>query len=163
MKEHTYNINLNWTGNSGDGTKDYKTYSRNHTISVNNKPDILLSSDPNFKGDNTRYNPEELLVISLSSCHMLWYLHLCSVNHIVVIDYTDNATGTMEEAANGSGVFAEVILHPVVIISNAEMIEKAMQLHHEANNMCFIANSVNFPVKHEPVIKVAAVQDFVLK
>ncbi len=155
MNTHTYQISLRWTGNTGTGTNDYKAYSRNHTISVNNKPDVLLSSDPNFRGDNSRYNPEELLVASLSSCHMLWYLHLCSVNNIVVLDYTDKATGTMQEASNKSGVFTEVTLHPVVIITNVVMTDKAIQLHHEANKMCFIANSVNFPVRHEPVIKIA--------
>ncbi|MEP6513701.1 MAG: OsmC family protein [Parafilimonas sp.] len=155
MPEHNYEINTRWTGNLGVGTKRYNLYSRNHLISVKDKPDILCSSDPSFRGDKTRYNPEELLLASLSSCHMLWYLHLSAVNNIVVIDYTDKATSAMQEDADGSGFFTEVKLHPIVIITDASMTGKAKQLHHDANKMCFIANSVKFPVKHEAVIKIA--------
>ena len=154
-KEHTYTLTTKWNGNTGTGTSAYKAYERAHTIEKENKPDILLSSDPAFRGDTTRYNPEELLLASLSSCHMLWYLHLCSEAGIVVVDYTDHATGIMEETADGGGKFVEVALHPVVTVSDASMIEKANALHHKANELCFIANSVNFPVKHEPVCKVA--------
>ena len=150
-KEHTYTLTTKWTGNTGTGTSAYKAYERAHTIEKENKPDILLSSDPAFRGDTTRYNPEELLLASLSSCHMLWYLHLCSEAGIVVVDYVDHATGIMEETADGGGRFVEVALHPVVTVSDASMIEKANALHHKANELCFIANSVNFPVKHEPV------------
>ena len=150
-KEHTYTLTTKWTGNTGTGTSAYKAYERAHTIEKENKPDILLSSDPAFRGDTTRYNPEELLLASLSSCHMLWYLHLCSEAGIVVVDYADHATGIMEETADGGGKFVEVALHPVVTVSDAFMIEKANALHHKANELCFIANSVNFPVKHEPV------------
>ena len=154
-KEHTYTLTTKWTGNNGTGTSAYKAYERAHTIEKENKPDILLSSDPAFRGDTTRYNPEELLLASLSSCHMLWYLHLCSEAGIVVVDYTDHATGIMEETADGGGKFVEVALHPVVTVSDASMIKKANALHHKANELCFIANSVNFPVKHEAVCKVA--------
>ncbi|MDN5200848.1 OsmC family protein [Fulvivirgaceae bacterium BMA10] len=150
MKEHHYNITMRWTGNLGKGTLDYKSYNRDHIVSVKGKGlEIPGSSDPSFLGDKTRYNPEELLVSSLSSCHMLWYLHLCAVNKIIVIDYVDNATGTMEEATNGSGRFREVTLNPVVKVKNEDMIEKADQLHAEANKMCFIANSCNFPIHHK--------------
>ena len=150
-KEHTYTLTTKWTGNTGTGTSAYKAYERAHTIEKENKPDILLSSDPAFRGDTTRYNPEELLLASLSSCHMLWYLHLCSEAGIVVVDYADHATGIMEETADGGGKFVEVALHPAVIVSDVSMIEKANALHHKANELCFIANSVNFPVKHEAV------------
>lgn len=154
-KQHIYTLTTKWTGNTGTGTSAYKAYERAHTIEKKNKPDILLSSDPAFRGDTTRYNPEELLLASLSSCHMLWYLHLCSEAGIVVVDYADYATGIMEETAEGGGKFVEVALHPAVIVSDASMIEKANALHHKANELCFIANSVNFPVKHEPVCGVA--------
>ena len=147
-KQHKYSLTTKWTGNTGTGTSAYKAYERAHQIQKENKPDLLLSSDPSFRGDTTRYNPEELLVASLSSCHMLWYLHLCSEAGVVVVDYVDHASGVMEETADGGGRFVEVILHPSVTVSDASMIEKANALHHRANELCFIANSMNFLVKH---------------
>jgi len=149
-KEHTYKTALTWTGNTGEGTKDYKSYNRNHTISVEDKPDILGSSDPLFRGDKTRHNPEDLLVSALSACHMLWYLHLCAVSGITVVEYSDNAEGTMQETADGGGYFTEVILRPSVVITDAAQIDKANKLHRDANKLCFIANSCNFPVRHIP-------------
>jgi len=148
-KEHLYKTNIEWTGNRGEGTSHYKSYDRRHVISVDNKPVIQASSDPAFMGDATKYNPEELLVAALSSCHMLWFLHLCSDHGIVVVDYKDEATGVMLETASG-GHFTEVVLHPLVTVSDKAHINKANELHHEANKKCFIANSCNFPVKHEP-------------
>jgi organic hydroperoxide reductase OsmC/OhrA len=117
---------------------------------MNGKPIIQGSSDAAFRGDKTKHTPEDLFVCSLSTCHMLWYLHLCAVNGVVVVEYVDDSVGTMEETANGSGRFTEVVLHPVVTVSEKTMIEKANALHHEAHKMCFIANSVNFPVVHKP-------------
>ncbi|WP_129716128.1 OsmC family protein [Pedobacter sp. SYP-B3415] len=150
-KSHHYAASLTWTGNRGSGTMDYRSYDRDYTISIQGKPEILGSSDPQFLGNKQRHNPEELLVVSLSSCHMLWYLHLCAKNGIVVIDYRDHATGEMEETADGGGRFTAVTLHPEVIISDPSKKEQAQALHAEANKLCFIANSCNFPVKHEPV------------
>jgi len=148
-KAHQYQTNLVWTGNKGSGTMDYRSYDRSYVISVNNKPDILGSSDSAFMGDKGRYNPEDLLVSSLSSCHMLWYLHLCSENGIIVLDYKDSASGRMMENEDGSGQFAEVVLHPVVTINKEGDVEKANALHEKAHKMCFIANSCNFPIRHE--------------
>ncbi len=150
MKNHHYKTKITWTGNSGRGTKDYRAYERSHTISVNEKETINASSDPSFRGDKTKYNPEELLVASLSSCHMLSYLHLCAINNIIVLAYVDDAEGTMQETDNGGGHFTEVVLKPLITISDKGMLEKATQLHHDANELCFIASSCNFPVKHEP-------------
>jgi len=150
MSTHHYHTTLAWTGNKGTGTSDYKAYERNHLLTVNGKPEIPASSDPKFRGDKSRYNPEELLVASLSSCHMLWYLHLCAVNGVVVVDYTDNAAGTMKENEDGSGQFIEVTLRPLVVVKEQSMIEKANALHEEAHNLCFIARSVNFSVHHIP-------------
>src|ERR1700759_3681585 len=113
-KEHRYSVDLAWTGNKGEGTTRYTAYSRDHVLRVQGKPDLPGSSDPSFRGSRDRYNPEELLVSSLSSCHMLWYLHLCSANQVVVVDYRDQAKGFMMERADGSGYFREVILCPVV-------------------------------------------------
>lgn len=150
---HTYKSKITWTGNTGTGTSDYKTYERSHTISIENKADILATSDPAFRGDKTKHNPEDLFLSALSSCHMLWYLHLCATAGINVVSYEDNAIGIMEEAKNGSGKFTEVTLYPSVTITDAALIDKANSLHHEANNMCFIANSCSFKVKHEPTCK----------
>ncbi len=155
MKTHTYEIKVEWTGNEGKGTLDYKSYSRDHSISANGKyDDILGSSDPSFLGDRSRYNPEDLFLSSLSSCHMLWYLHLCSVHKIIVTDYVDNATAVMEETKNGSGRFKKVVLNPIVTIKNKELVEKANALHTEANKICFIANSCNFKIGHNQKVVV---------
>ena len=153
MKQHTYDIRVDWTGNDGQGTKTYKSYRRDHTISSEGSPSIPGSSDPHFRGDPTRYNPEQLLVASLSACHMLWYLHLCSVNQVTVLDYYDAASGTMEEADDGAGAFIQVLLKPVVKIAAGDDHEKALALHHEAHRLCFIANSVNFPVEVVPQLE----------
>lgn len=149
-KLHQYQTSLTWAGNKGSGTMDYRSYDRSYVISIDQKPDILGSSDSAFLGDKNKHNPEDLLVSSLSACHMLWYLHLCSQHGIIVLDYKDNAVGQMSEDADGSGRFTEVTLHPQVLIATKGDIEKANALHAEANKMCFIANSCNFPVKHEP-------------
>lgn len=155
MKEHHYKVNITWTGNKGKGTASYTAYDRDHTISSSNKPVIPASSDPSFRGDATRYNPEELLVASLSSCHMLWFLHLCSAAGVIVLEYLDDATGTMEETADGGGHFTEVTLFPVITVASEEMITQADDLHEKANALCFIARSCNFPVHHKPIYKVA--------
>ncbi len=147
-KEHHYSLTMTWTGNTGEGTRSYQSYSRNHVYSSEGKPEIPGSSDPSFRGDPKRYNPEELLVATLSSCHMLWYLHLCSANGIVIESYEDKPVGIMVEEENGTGYFTEVILKPLVLISKGD-VAKANELHHQAHDMCFIANSVKFPVKCE--------------
>ncbi|MBK1895165.1 OsmC family protein [Chryseobacterium paridis] len=153
-KEHHYKSTIQWTGNKGAGTSNYRNYDRSHTISVENKAIIEGSSDPAFRGDKTKHNPEDLLLSSLSSCHMLWYLHFCSEAGIIVTDYTDSATGIMEETANGSGHFKEVTLNPTITVTEDSMVEKAKELHKKANEFCFIANSVNFPVKHMCTVSV---------
>jgi organic hydroperoxide reductase OsmC/OhrA len=151
MKEHNYRTNLQWTGNTGKGTETYRGYERSYIISVEGKPPIEGSSDPSFRGDKSKYNPEEMFVASLSSCHMLWFLHFCSEASVVVLEYTDSATGIMIESDDGNGKFAEVILKPRVKVKEAWMIEKTNALHDKAQQFCFIANSVNFPVRHEAV------------
>lgn len=130
-----------------------------HSILAENKPEILASSDPAFRGDPTKHSPEELFVASISQCHMLWYLHLCADAGVVVTDYIDNAIATMVENAEGSGKFVEVILRPLVNVTEESMIGLANDLHEKANKMCFIANSINFKVKHEPEILYSAVNN----
>jgi len=148
--EHHYSLTIKWTGNKGTGTSDYRSYERSHIIQTQNKVEITASSDPAFRGDKTKYNPEELLIASLSGCHMLSYLHLCVVAGVVVTEYTDEATGTMVETPDGRGHFTEVTLNPGVTVKESSMISKANELHKRANEVCFIANSVNFPVHHKP-------------
>lgn len=147
---HHYPIQMRWTGNTGQGTRDYRGYERAHEYVVDGKPVIPGSSDPAFRGDRTRYNPEELLVMSLSSCHMLWYLHLCAEHKIVVVDYADAADGTMVETADTGGHFTEVVLRPSVTLAPGSNTELAESLHERAHHLCYIANSVNFPVRCEP-------------
>jgi organic hydroperoxide reductase OsmC/OhrA len=155
-REHHYSVGLDWSGNEGTGTASYRSYGRSHVISGEGKPDIPGSSDPHFRGDPARWNPEELLVAALSACHQLAYLHLCAVNGIVVTAYKDDAKGVMVEEPGGAGQFASVMLRPTVTISADSDPEKAKALHHDAHALCFIARSVNFPVTHEPVIVVEA-------
>jgi organic hydroperoxide reductase OsmC/OhrA len=149
LKEHSYNINLQWTGNTGKGTETYRGYERSHQISVEGKQIIEASSDPSFRGDKTKYNPEEMFVASLSSCHMLWFLHLCSDASVIVLEYSDAAVGKMVESDDGNGKFSEVILHPKVKVKEEWMLEKIDPIHEKANAFCYIANSCNFPVTLE--------------
>jgi organic hydroperoxide reductase OsmC/OhrA len=150
MSHHNYTTTIKWTGNTGAGTARYDAYERSHILSIHNKPDLACSSDTPFRGDGTKYNPEDMLLYSLSSCHMLWYLHLCADAGIVVTEYMDNATGILTMNAPGGARFTEVVLHPEVIITDASRIGEANALHHKAHEHCFIAKSVNFPVMHEP-------------
>jgi organic hydroperoxide reductase OsmC/OhrA len=149
-KRHLYRASLHWDAGAGPGTESYKSYSREHRIKSEGKPEIVATSG--FHG-SAHYNPEELLVASLSSCHMLWYLHLCSQSGIVVTRYIDEAEGTMIEDAAIGGKFERAVLRPRVTISKGDK-QKAAALHHEAHRLCFIANSVNFPIDCEPTIEV---------
>ncbi len=151
-RQHTYSVSIEWTGNTGRGTESYKGYSRNHIIRAGAKPDLQGSSDAAFKGDAARWNPEDLLVASLSACHQLWYLHCCAVNGIAVQAYSDMASGVMTEDQAKGGFFTKVTLHPRVTIRAGDDAALALRLHHDAHEKCFIANSVNFPVECEPVI-----------
>ena len=152
MRDHHYETTIAWTGNTGEGTATYRSYERNFTLTAPGKPEIAGSSDAAFRGDASRYNPEEMLLAALSSCHMLAYLHLCAVNEVVVVGYEDHAIGTMQEREGGSGAFTRVQLTPKVTISADSEADTAAALHHKAHELCFIANSVNFPVENAPVI-----------
>ena len=153
-KAHSFEVSVVWTGNTGEGTSAYTSYERAHEISAEGKPAIQGSSDPAFRGDRSRYNPEELLVASLSACHMLWYLHLCADAQIVVTDYVDRASGTMRLTEDGGGRFEEVVLRPAVTVRRGGDAELAQALHARAHHLCFIANSVNFEVRNEPTVSV---------
>jgi organic hydroperoxide reductase OsmC/OhrA len=155
-REHSYHTNVTWTGNTGTGTASYRGYKRDHEIAADGKPVIPGSSDPAFRGDPARWNPEELLVASLSTCHQLWYLHLCADAGIVVTAYDDRAEGVLTERPDGGGRFARVVLRPRVTITSAAHRELALSLHERAHAMCFIASSVNFAVSTEASIVVDA-------
>jgi organic hydroperoxide reductase OsmC/OhrA len=148
---HEYDVTVVWTGDRGSGTSGYRDFSRDHDVSADGPPTIAASADPALTGDRNRWNPEQALTAALSQCHMLWYLHLCADAGIVVTEYTDRAHGTMVETARG-GHFTEVVLRPHVTVSTQEMIPHATKLHRTAHERCFIANSVNFPVRHEPQV-----------
>lgn len=152
-KEHDYSVAVTWTGNDGAGTVDYRAYRRDHEIAAPGRPTILGSSDPAFRGDPTRWNPEELLVAAVSQCHMLWFLHLAASAGVSVVEYVDRPTGTMIEEPGGVGQFREVTLRPEVTINDPAQLELAESLHHQAGQVCFIARSVNFPIRHDPVTK----------
>ncbi|MEU4093389.1 OsmC family protein [Streptomyces sp. NPDC026673] len=157
-RRHTYATEVTWTGNRGPGTSTYRGYGRDHEITAPGLPvpPISGSSDPAFRGDSARWNPEQLLLAALSQCHMLSYLHVCTVAGVVVTSYTDRAEGTLQETADGGGHFTDALLRPRVEVASAAMVEAAAALHAEANRLCFIANSVDFPVRHEAEVTVAA-------
>src|SRR5581483_1177652 len=156
-REHRYLVTNTWSGNLGRGTADYRAYSRNHELAAPGKPAAIHgSSDRTFRGDPSRYNPEELLVSALSACHMLAMLNLCADAGIVVTEYTDQAEGLMRENPDGSGEFVRVTLHPRMAITDDSRVADALALHHRAHELCFIARSVNFPVEHDPTVVTAA-------
>ncbi len=150
---HTYATHLTWTGNRGTGTSNYRAYDRAHEIRLADKPALFCSADPAFRGDPTRHNPEELLVASLSSCHMLWLLHLAADAGLVVVEYVDDAHGTMEETTDGGGHFTEVILRPTVTTASEVEPARMDELHERAHSLCYIARSVNFPVRCEARVR----------
>ena len=148
---HTFETTTTWSGR----TADYRSYSRAHETVAHGRPPIPSASDPQFRGHPERWNPELLLVASLSQCHLLWMLHLAATNDVVITRYEDRAVGTMAMTKEGGGRFTEVVLRPVVTVEDASMVERAEALHEQAHGLCFIANSVNFPVRHEPETRVS--------
>lgn len=156
LGEHRYSLTATWTGNSGAGTAGFRDYRRDTTLQIAGKPELLASADKPFRGDPSRWNPEDLLLASLSQCHLLSYLHACITAGVVVVSYRDEATAVMKENGSGGGAFSEVTLHPQVVVAEESMIDAALSAHVQANEWCFIANSVNFPVRHEPTVSAAS-------
>lgn len=153
---HDYDIAITWTGNTGEGTKNIRSYSRNHDVDASGLPSIASSSDPAFRGDPTRWNPEQLYIASIAQCHMLWYLGLAANAGVTVTAYEDHPTGTMIEEPSGAGQFEQVTLHPVVTITRDSDPLLAKRLHEQVADYCFIARSVNTPIHHEVTVKVEA-------
>ena len=152
-KDHHYRVNVTWTGNNGTGTSAYRAYERAHVISAEGKSDIAGSSDPTFRGDPRCWNPEELFVAALSACHKLWYLHLCAVEGVVVTAYLDRAEGIMLEDDAHGGRMTGITLSPQVTIAAGTDAKRAKSLHGDAHAACYLANSVNFPVSIQPIIR----------
>lgn len=155
MGNERFEITTVWTGNTGSGTSSYADFERTHEFRAEGKPPLPGSSAPVYRGDASRYNPEELLIASASACHMLWYLHLCAQAGVVVNSYEDSASGQLALHPTGSGEFASITLRPRVVITAGSDPEIAMDLHTEAGGMCFIARSLKCDVSHEPTITVA--------
>jgi organic hydroperoxide reductase OsmC/OhrA len=160
-RTHRYRTTLQWTGNTGSGTSSYRSYERSHVLLAEGKAPIAASSDPAFRGDASRWNPEELLVAALSSCHQLWYLHLCADAGINVVAYEDHAEGEMVEDGMRDGAFTRVTLHPLVTLAPGADLAAALQLHDDAHAKCFLANSMAFEVAHEPVVRFSLPQPVV--
>jgi len=152
---HRFEATVRWPADPGQRTTDYRAYSRDHEVGSGGAPPIPGSADAAFRGDPDRWNPEQLLVASLSQCHLLWYLGLCATNDVVVVGYEDRADGVMVETEDGGGHFEQVTLRPLVTVTDSSMTDAATDLHDRAHELCFIANSVNFPVRHEPRVEVA--------
>ena len=160
LGEHRYAVDVEWQGDRGDGTASYRAYGRQHVVRADGKAhEIAGSSDRAFHGDRERWNPEELVLAALSQCHMLSYLHVATNHGVVVVGYTDAATATLREDGRGGGRLVEAVLRPRVVVADPAMRELADALHHEASEKCFIAASVDFPVRHEPVAVVRGVDD----
>ena len=153
--EHYYKLTAVWNGNKGEGTKNVRAYDRSHTVTIQGKPELHLTTDNPSVGDSKKLNPEDLLVTAISSCHMLSYLYVCAMEGIVITSYIDNATGIMIEKESGGGSFKEITLNPICTVAHESMIIKAIDLHHKAHEICYIANSVNFEVKCNPICKVS--------
>jgi organic hydroperoxide reductase OsmC/OhrA len=154
MSNHGFSIVNTWTGNTGSGTASYDTYERSHEFSAPSKPTIPGSASPEYRGDAARYNPEEMLLGAVSACHMLWYLHLCAENGVVVSSYSDTATGKLHMNPNGSGEFKSITLCPVVELLPGSDAKLASALHDDAGRMCFIARSLRCDVQYRPQISV---------
>jgi len=152
MTAHTYELTVTWTGNHGGGTTGVRDYSRDHDVAAQGPPVIAGTADPGFLGDPGRWNPEQLFTASIAQCHMLWYLGLCARAGVVVTGYVDQAVGTMTEEGGGKARFSEVLLRPRVTVASPDQVERAVALHEKAHEMCFIAQSVNFEVKHDPEV-----------
>lgn len=150
---HQYRTHLIWDGNRGDGTATYAGYGREHRILIDGKPELRATADAAFRGDAATHNPEDLFLAAISSCHMLSYLALCARAKLRVVAYEDEARGTMQEDGKGGGGFTEVVLHPVVTLASADDAARATQLHERAHELCFIANSCNFPIHHEAEVR----------
>jgi organic hydroperoxide reductase OsmC/OhrA len=147
-KQHRYTLTVEWTGNRGEGTSSYRSYDRDHEVRAEHAAAIAGSADPAFRGNPSRWNPEQLLIAAASQCHLLSYLHQAAANGVVVVAYVDHPSAVMTEDGKGGGRFTEITLHPLVTITDAGQVELADRLHDAASKSCFVANSLAIPVGH---------------
>lgn len=151
-----YAVSVEWAGDDRRIADGRRAYARDVVVRSEGKLHAIeASADPAFFGDGTRWNPEELLLAALAECHLLSYLHVAARRGIDVVAYTDAAEGWLERLPEGRGRFAEAVLRPVVTIGADSDPQTALDAHAEAASLCFIGASVNFPVRHEPEIRVA--------
>lgn len=147
---HTFEAHLSWTKPDEASSNRKRIYGKTHLMQINGKQDLTISAAKAFKGDPALHNPEDQLLSSIMSCHMMSFLYVCSQHNMEVFSYKDKATAILETYEDGSGKIVSVSLFPQVIIADHNQIELANALHVKANKLCFIANSCNFPVQHEP-------------
>jgi organic hydroperoxide reductase OsmC/OhrA len=153
QSEFIYKAEIEWIGNKGSGTFDYRSYGRSHVIRIPDKEPIQASSDSTFRGEKNKHNPQELFLSSISSCHMLWYLFLCAEEDIVVLEYSDNASGILIMEPDRSGYLKEIILNPSVVVAEQSMIQAGIEMHDRARDKCFLANACSIPILHKPTVK----------
>lgn len=158
MTTHRYEVTLAWTGNLGTGTSSLRAYSRDHDVTASGLEPIAGSADPAFSGDPARWNPEQLYLASIAQCHMLWYLALAAEAGVVVTAYDDHPNGVMIEEPGGAGQFESVTLRPAVTITSTSDPALAAELHNRVGDYCFIARSINTPIRHEVTVRVEAAQ-----
>ncbi len=151
---HHFSAKLAWTGAAKGSTSSYESYSRDYVVEVPGKPPLAGSADQVFRGDASRHNPEDLLVMSLSACHMLSYLAEAARAGVHVVAYSDEAGGAMQ-MRDGKMRFTDVGLRPQVVIAAGSDVALAERLHRQAHEHCFIANSVNFRVSCDARVSVA--------
>jgi organic hydroperoxide reductase OsmC/OhrA len=156
-RTHSYELTVTWTGERGSATRGYRDFGRAHEITASGLPPLLGSADPVLRGDRDRWSPAQLLVAALAQCHLLSYLYVCAGAGVVVAGYSDSPTGRLLRTPDGGGHFTDLVLRPRVAVTSPEMTRRALELHADAHRLCFIAQSVNFPIRHEPLIEVAAV------
>lgn len=155
MHQHSFKAHLSWQKHPQAGDINLRRQLKNHTVQIEGKETLHLSAAKAFKGDSNLLNPEDLLLSSLMSCHMLSYLYVCGQHQIEVVNYEDSAEAFLEVYEDGSGKIVKVILNPIVGLKDASQAEIAMSLHGEARKLCFIANSCNFEMVHQPKVVIA--------
>lgn len=149
MAQHDYVSRIEWTGNRGQGTRTYRGYDRTWNVVIPGKPTIACSNDPLLGGNPALHNPEDLLLSALAACHMLWYLHLASSAGLTVMAYTDDPIGIGESTPDGAGRFVEAVLRPCITLAAGDSVAEADRIHREIHRVCFVARSVNFPVRYQ--------------
>ena len=169
---HYFEARLSWTGASAAGSPSVASEAgrtdgthftrvvipgggREFRGDVAGKPSLFLSAAPEYRGDASRHNPEDLLVLSLATCHALAYLSLCAKCRLEVKSYEDHPLGELKKH-DGAIRFTKVTLRPRVVFAPGADLARAEALHADARRFCFIANSVAFPVEHVPELSVEA-------